>query len=263
MKTLVFAISALLAGMFSVNIASAAVVFNSLNVAAGSFNAGSDGFTEQPLAASFFASGSPTFSSITLELAATAPADNGSIGVYIVPDDGTGGGLGKGGSPTYTPGGAAFSAFTGAQRVGTILDSSLSTSPSAVTVKVAPNTPTVTTSDGEYWVGLVYSGSSSAQWYFNSDGSGVGTANQADFNSNGGLGPFPVSEGVPTRWSSKLQSLPALPPSVQVWQGSASSAVDAKVRIKYHPTPATSQEGELGENRPENNGRISDGSNHA
>ena len=194
MKTRVLAVSAALA-MFSVNIAKADVVFDSLNVAPGSFNAGSDGFTEQPLAASFFTSGSPSFSNITLELAATAPADNGSIGVYIVPDDGTGGGLGKAGSPTYTPGGATFTAFTGAQQVGTILDSSLTSSPQAVTVKIAPNTPTVSTSDGEYWVGLVYSGSSSAQWYFNSDGSGIGTANQADFNSNGGLGSFPVTTG--------------------------------------------------------------------
>jgi hypothetical protein len=193
MKTRILAVSVL--AMFSANIAHAAVVFDSLNVVAGSFNAGSDGFTEQPLAASFFTSGPPDFSSITLELAATAPADNGSIGVYLVPDDGTGGGLGKAGSPTYTPGGATFTAFTGAQQVGTILDSSLSTSPSAVTVKIAPNTPTVSTSDGEYWVGLVYSGSSSAQWYFSSDGSGIGTANQADFNSNGGLGSFSVSTG--------------------------------------------------------------------
>jgi hypothetical protein len=193
MKTRILAVSAL--AMFSVNIARADVVFDSLDVAAGSFNAGSDGFTEQPLAASFFASGSPVFSNITLELAATTPTDNGSIGVYIVPDDGTGGGLGKAGTPTYTPGGATFSAFTGAQQVGTILDSSLTSSPGAVTVKIAPNTPTVSTSDGEYWVGLVYSGSSSARWYFNSDGSGIGTANQANFNSAGGLGSFPVSTG--------------------------------------------------------------------
>ena len=181
--------------MFSVNIANAAVVFNSLDVAAGSFNAGSDGIAVQPLAASFFTSGPPNFSSITLEMSATTPTDNGSIGVYIVPDDGTGGGLGKAGSPTYAPGGATFTAFSGAQQVGTILDSSLNSSPGAVTVKIAPNTPTVSTSDGEYWVGLVYTGSSSAAWYFNKDGSGIGTANQADFNSNGGLGSFSVSTG--------------------------------------------------------------------
>jgi hypothetical protein len=193
MRTRILAASAL--AMLSVNIAHAAVVFDSLDVAAGSFNAGSDGFAEQPLAASFFSPASSAFSSITFELAATNPTDNGSIGVYIVPDDGTGGSVGTAGSPTYTPGGATFSAFTGAQQVGTIQDSSLSTSPGAVTVKIAPNTPAISTSDGEYWVGLVYSGSSSARWYFNSDGSGIGTANQADFNSNGGLGSFPVTTG--------------------------------------------------------------------
>ena len=193
MKTRVLAISTL--AMFSVNIAHAAVVFDSLDVAANVFNHGSDGFAQQPLAASFFTSGPPDFSSITLELAATAPADNGSIGVYIIPDDGTGGGLGIPGSPTYTPGGATFTAFTGAQKVGTILDSSLTSSPGAVTVNIAADTPTVSTLNDEYWVGLVYSGSSSAKWYFNSDGSGVGTTNQADFNSLGGLGSFSVSTG--------------------------------------------------------------------
>jgi hypothetical protein len=45
MKTRVLAVSVL--AMFSANIAHADVVFDSLNVAAGSFNAGSDGFTEQ------------------------------------------------------------------------------------------------------------------------------------------------------------------------------------------------------------------------
>ena len=173
MKTRVLAISAL--AMFSVNIAHAAVVFDSLDVAANVFNHGNDGFAQQPLAASFFTSGPPDFSSITLELAATAPTDNGSIGVYIVPDDGTGGGLGKAGSPTYTPGGASFTAFTGAQQVGTILDNSLTSSPSAVTVKIAADTPMVSTLNGEYWVGLVYTGGSSAEWYFNSDGSGIGS----------------------------------------------------------------------------------------
>jgi hypothetical protein len=191
MNTRVLAISAV--AMFAANIANATVVFDSLDVAAGSFNDGSDGVGQQPLAASFFTSGPPNFSSITLELAATAPTDNGSIGVYIVPDDGTGGGLGKAGSPTYTSSGGTFTAFTGAQQVATILDSSLTASPGAVTVQIAPLT--VSTLNNEYWVGLVYSGGSSANWYFNSDGSGVGTANQADFNSNGGLGPFSLSDG--------------------------------------------------------------------
>jgi hypothetical protein len=194
MRTRVLAVSAL--AIFSVNVANADVVFDSLHVAPGSLNADSDGVGVQPLAASFFAPGSPVFSSITLELAATAPTDNGSIRVYIVPDNGAGSGLGKAGSPTYsTVVGGGFTAFTGAQQVGTILDSSLTSSPSAVTVNIAASTPAVNTLDGEYWVGLVYPGSSSANWYFNSDGSGIGTANQANFNSDGGLGPFSLSGG--------------------------------------------------------------------
>jgi hypothetical protein len=221
MKTRILAVSVL--AMFSANIAHADVVFDSLNIAAGSFNARSDGFTEQPLAASFFTSGPPDFSSITLELAATAPADNGSIGVYLVPDDGTGGGLGKAGSPTYTPGGATFTAFTGAQQVGTILDSSLSTSPSAVTVKIAPN------------IGW--------DWFTREvrRPNGISAVTAQVLVPRTRLTSIAMVVWVRfrcrlahTRWWSKLQSLPALLSSVQAWQGSGSSAAGCKRRINLN-----------------------------
>ena len=110
--------------------------------------------------------------------------------VYLVPDDGSGA-PDVAGSPLLNGAGASF---VDAVLLGTILDSSLDvsgTGPSLVKLTVTPaEVASVTshTSDDEYWIGLVASGSSSIEWDLSNPDDAPGLVDQADFNNQ--LGTF-------------------------------------------------------------------------
>jgi hypothetical protein len=174
---------------FAAHAANAGVYFDSVNVTGA--NTGADGANDSITAlAQSFTTATPDFSSITLSLLAATPSDGGSIQVFLVPDSGTGGGTGLAGTPAYSPGGPAFSSFTNAHLIGTVADAALTTTPSLVSLWVgAPTIAPVTTatSNQEYWVALVLSGSSSGEWEFNSGApGGLGSAGQAFFNNFSG-----------------------------------------------------------------------------
>lgn len=123
-----------------------------------------------PLGVSFVLGTQTNITQATLRLTATTPTDGGSVLVYIVPD--------SAGLPTYTGTGASF-AFTGATLLGTILDSSLSSS--SLTNSVV-NT-NVTLAAGNYWLAAVASASS-----FGSPNNSLSTARWATTNDFAGTG---------------------------------------------------------------------------
>jgi hypothetical protein len=166
--------------------ANATIYFdNTTQPVIGSDGPAADGTTI--LGASFTAA-APDFSSIKLLLSAGNSADGGSVSVFLVPDNGSGGANGIAGAPTsQTPAGV----FTGALHVGTILDSSLTASPSLAALWV---NPTITTQDQEYWLELLPTAGASVAWAYDADASGIGTTNQAYLNNFGGGSLIPASD---------------------------------------------------------------------
>lgn len=167
--------------------ARAAVVFDTItSVAPVNYSGpGSDG--SNILAASFAVAGMPDFNSISFLMLANDPTDGGSVMVYLVPDDGSGSGPGVAGNPY----------FSIAIEIGSIADSSLSAAadgnPTLVSISGIVNT--LSSSNNEYWIALDAT-NSSAEWVYNADDAGVGTADQSsysDYNSlypdNGSFGP--------------------------------------------------------------------------
>ncbi len=143
----------------------------------GYSGAGTDG--SGIMAASFALAGTLNFNSVSLLLSADNPSDLGSALVYLVPDDGSNPVMGAPGSPDWA------NAFP----IGSIADSSLTdiSDPSApALVTLAGFSNPFASSNGQYWIALDTStSSSSAEWAFNADGSGVGTTGQmsySDFN---------------------------------------------------------------------------------
>jgi hypothetical protein len=94
--------------------------------------------------------------------------------VYLVPDPVGGVFLGRSSLPF------------GSNLIGTIMDSSLADSwsgSSLISLPVFTN-PSLS-GNGEYWIVLDATGSS-AEWYFNANGSGVGTTNQYSYTDTSG-----------------------------------------------------------------------------
>jgi hypothetical protein len=178
MKFRILAIGAL--AMLAASAANATVYFDNTTMT----SAGVDG----PLAdattilGASFTAGSANFSSIHLLLSASNKNDGGSTTVYLVSDNGSGG-VGTFGLPTIENALHVFTGFSGAQNIGTILDSALSASLSLVSLGVSP---TVSTLDQEYWLVLAPSAGSSFEWSFDGNGAGTGVANQGFFNNGGG-----------------------------------------------------------------------------
>ncbi len=122
-----------------------------------------------PLGDSFIASGAETITSVTLGLKDIG-SDTGSLLVYLVPNAAAG-------APT-TPS-SAGTTLTNAHLLGTILDSSLPTVFSPVTLSTYITVPA-----GTYWIDLVDGNSAAngngnpvqtnAQWAFDSDVTGLG-----------------------------------------------------------------------------------------
>ncbi len=176
--------------------AQASVYFDSADV--GSAYAGFD--TASLMAQSFAVTGTPNLS-VTLDLSANNPADGGSILVYIVADDGSGS-LGAGNPLLVTNGNGAVTGFDPSSvLVNTIADSSLSSTangPQAVTFNVPGSALAATNLLGgtEYWIGLA-TGTTGDAWWYNGDGSGVGTSGQAFYTNaaSSNLSAAAVSSG--------------------------------------------------------------------
>jgi hypothetical protein len=183
--------------------AAAAVYYDTVDVGANA-NANYDGYiNNNPLmAASFTLSGMPSLS-VTLALSADHTGDGGSLSVYLVPDDGNSSGTGVAADPlTLTdPGTGLSTSYDGAQLVTTIADSSLvttATTPGLVTFSIPSATVSLvngTSANQEYWIGLALGDNSSAEWWQNADGAGIGTTNQADFNTTNSPPGFATTGG--------------------------------------------------------------------
>ena len=187
MKYRILAIGALT--LLATASANATVYFdNTSAVSAGSDGPAADATT---IMAGSFTAAASDFSSINILLSASNSADGGSALVYLVPDNGSGGSNGLAGAPTTENGLGAFTNFGGAQLVGTILDSSLSASPSLASLWVSPS---ITTQNNEYWLELAPTAGASLAWSFDSDGSGTGVANQAYINNFAGGNLLPAND---------------------------------------------------------------------
>ena len=156
------------------NVARAGLVFDTITGTSplGTSGAAADG--SAIMAASFTDIATPSFTAISLMLAADNPGDGGSVQVFLVPDDGSGSATGVAGNPDSS----------NAVPVASIKDSSLaklSTSGTRlVTLANIANSLGKTTVHNEYWIELLSQGSS-VEWAYNADGKGFGTANQASF----------------------------------------------------------------------------------
>ena len=140
---------------------------------------------------SFTDSGDGSFA-ISLLLSASAPGDGGSATVYLVPDDGSGGSDGIAGLPTITSSPTyAFTSYAGAETIGTVADSSLTTTPALVTLTANA----IPTADDEYWVVLDETGSTSILWSYELAGGGTGTSGQASFGNFAGGNLEPSGDG--------------------------------------------------------------------
>jgi len=171
--------------------AGASVVFDNLTDIA---SIGSDGLSggNNALAESFYSPGAMGGGTVVLALLAD-PNGAGSATVYLVPDDGTGTGVGVAGNPAFTVNGSgAVDAFTGAQTLGVVDDSSLENTPSPVTFAIPAGSPD---GNGEYWIGLLLSDDSTIGWSYSGDGAGIGTAGQSYFNEATGPGSAPDTQG--------------------------------------------------------------------
>lgn len=187
MNSRILALAAL--AMLTANAAQAAVYFDSISPPAsysGNADGPSDGSTV--LAQSFTVAGTPDFNSVTLALNADTPGDLGSVMVFLVPDDSSGGVSGSPGNPLLS---ADSTTFSPASFLGTINDSGLAATgntPTLVTLSISPSAVASVSGNSanqEYWIGLVASNASSAEWAVAADDQGTGVAGQAYFNNFG------------------------------------------------------------------------------
>ncbi|OYV41233.1 MAG: hypothetical protein B7Z80_02495 [Rhodospirillales bacterium 20-64-7] len=129
---------------------------------------------------------------ISLQLFAAHPTDQGSIMVYLAPDTGTSGTIGVPSYPTIENPVGTFTNMNTAQLVGSIADSALTSTPALYSLTV---TPTISTSNEVYWVVLYDpNASSSIQWSYESNASGIGATNQYSFQNVNGTSPVPVAD---------------------------------------------------------------------
>ena len=182
MKTRLVAAGVL--SMFMAHAASATVYFNSTTV--GNPSAGADGSSDgNSYETASFTAANPDFSQLTLNLSDATPSDTGSVLVYLVPDNGTGGSNGIAGAPvTVAP--------ASNELIGTIADSLLSSTPSLVTIFFSPSGASLATSDQEYWIELEDNGASAASWEYGAGGSFVGSTGQSNLDT---VFPTPAPDG--------------------------------------------------------------------
>lgn len=172
--------------MLVANVAQAAVYFDSIDVTNPTYGGDGQGDNTSAMADSF-TTGTPNFSQISLLVSASNPADGGSTSIYLVPN--TGGAPGVAGSPAVTLSGGNFVSFSGADLIGKLADASLATTAGQVTFNISPAlAASLSTTNAEYWIGLVPSNSSSLEWYYGAASNGIGETNQENFYANTATG---------------------------------------------------------------------------
>jgi hypothetical protein len=166
--------------------AQAAIVFDTITSGTPVNYSGPGADGSNVVAASFTVAGTLNFNSISFLMMADDPTDGGSVMVYLVPDDGSGAGNGVAGNPY----------FSGAIEIGSIEDSSMSATadanPSFLTL--SGTLSTLDSTNNEYWIALDAS-NSSAEWVYNVDDAGIGTADQSSYSDYNGLYPDDGSFG--------------------------------------------------------------------
>jgi hypothetical protein len=186
-----------LAALFAVGSANAgpAVVFDTLGATNGvpingtlldnrnfSMTVGGLGTAGSPLADQFNLAAPMSISSISLRLTDATNTDGGSILVYLVPNQ-----------SGNTPMSSGLTLASSKILLGSILDSALPTSLSGCSITQCNTTLSLHTfaTAGQYWItlvnntdtkngGVVEGLASSAVWWTNGNGSGIGTAGESD-----------------------------------------------------------------------------------
>jgi hypothetical protein len=195
--------------VLSPGLARATTIYDSVNLNdPADFNYGGiplDPTSIGPDAGSFTVTSAQTLTSVSLELSAANPSDGGSLTVVLTPDTGAA-------SPFITTlkdlslPTDGITTFTNDTVLATILDSSLSSTPSLITFSTsAALTP------GVYWIGLetpqlpssvlagdtIYDGTyGSAEWWYTNDTdppADSGVPGQLGFSAEGGPSSFPIS----------------------------------------------------------------------
>ena len=173
------------------NVANAGVVFDNVTgVPSTGFSGPSDGGPTLTMGASFTAA-TPDFSSISLLLAAGSSSTTGSTLLYLVPDTGGGSGNGQSGLPAIEDNTGTFTSLAGSHLIGTISDTALTSSFGLKSFWVSP---ALLTTNQEYWVVAISDASSSFEWSYAGDDSGVGTGGQSYFNDFAGSNLLPTSD---------------------------------------------------------------------
>lgn len=160
--------------------AQASIYYDTINPSTVSINGNSGVVSDGSavMSASFYMTGGLDFNSVSVLASADDPTDGGSTMVYLVADDGSGGADGVAGAPD----------FTTVVLIGSIDDASLNSIGTPTYVTLGGFANTVTTQNNEYWITLDAT-NSSAEWIYNTDDSGIGTANQASASDGNGLYP--------------------------------------------------------------------------
>lgn len=178
--------------MLSAVPANATVIYNTIHpTPAGQTSATALNGANGPVAISFFTSTATTLTGIQLLMNANTANDGGTVFVYLVPDDGTGGGVGKAGAPT------GGSAFTGKTLLTSFSDNLLTLAGGSVppqNASVIDLHLSVPIPAGEYWIGLTNSVGGTAKMALdvNAYSGGTGTAFQRDFIT---AGPYSAADG--------------------------------------------------------------------
>jgi hypothetical protein len=188
--------------------AHATTIYDSVDLNPADFNGDSvsvDPTVNGPEAAEFSITSIQTLNLVSLELSAGSPSDGGSLTVELVLNSGT--------MPSYRfdPYPSAgfltngITTFPNATVLATILDSTLSTSPSLVSISTS-----VVLTPGSYWIGLespqlpssILAGDTqvngkygSGQWWYSNDTDpppDSGVPGQLNFSSGDGPASFPI-----------------------------------------------------------------------
>jgi hypothetical protein len=185
-RLIVFAAMALLA----TRVAHAGIAIDTIDYGEPTNVVGPDADGTSLAAQSFTAANQLDFASISVSLLAASPSDGGSVMVYLVADDGTGGAIGHAGAPD----------FGNIELIGTIPDSLIADqstgSPTIFTFFNVINALPSGTVNQEYWLTMDFgTDSSSAEWVYNADAAGIGTANQLAFTDLYG-GSYPIDGSI-------------------------------------------------------------------
>jgi hypothetical protein len=174
--------------------ANADVIYDTLHTTIGQLSATAIAApTAGPLGISFDFPVATTITDIRLLMNANTPTDGGTVAVFLVPDDGSGG-PGKAGLP------AGGTAFTGKLALGTIADSSLTLAGNTVppqSAGIVDLPESMSLAAGEYWLGFTET-SGSAKLVFDNGytataANSTGTAFQKDFTQTANFGTYLVT----------------------------------------------------------------------